>query len=315
MRDATSFSLLFRSNFVVSNEAMIRTNKEKLVRIAVEGTVAPAMSWINEVGRDGIVRSLPGVGGITYNVLLGDSAYGWAADHIEPAVSSILNAEKRDKKPNMTYNFLACIGNEVTVLAGQAKGAKGIVTGRHGGMEHVMLDFPRATLEKLSLEDRFQIRTFGQGLELIDYPEILVSSLDPRLLEKMKLKGLKRGLEVPVAGIVPGKLMGSGIGELQSRSGDYDIQTADANLTKKHGIDKLKLGDIVAITDHDASFGWRYLEGAVVIGVVIHGDSFCAGHGPGVSTIMSSATGKIIPRIDPKANIGRYLKIGRFRGR
>lgn len=292
---------------------MIRTNVDKLVRIAVEGTVAPARSWINSVGCDGVARSLPGVGGITYNVLVGDRAFGWAADHVEPAVSSILDAEKRDGKPNMTYSFLACIGNEATIISGKASGAKGVVTGRHGDLEHVMIDFPQTALEKLSLKDRFQIRTFGQGLELVDYPEILVSSLDPRLIDKMRLKRARKWVEVPVACIVPGKLMGSGLGMSQARTGDYDIQTADAGLVKKFGIDHLKLGDIVAITDHDASFGWRYLEGAVVIGVVIHGDSFGAGHGPGVSTIMSSATGKIIPRLDTKANIGRYLKIGRFR--
>jgi hypothetical protein len=38
-----------------------------------------------------------------------------------------------------------------------------------------------------------------------------------------------------------------------------------------------------------------------------------AGHGPGCQTIMTSKEGLIVPKIDPKANIGNYLKIGRYR--
>lgn len=80
-----------------------------------------------------------------------------------------------------------------------------------------------------------------------------------------------------------------------------------------HGIDRLRLGDIVAIIDHDASFGWRYIDKAITIAVVIHGDSFIAGHGPGVTMIMTSKKPIIKPILDKNANIGRILKIGRYR--
>lgn len=292
---------------------MMKTNEKRLVMIAVEGRVAPALAYPNSVGHDGRVHNVPAIGGITLNVLVGDSAFGWAADHVEPAVSTILNADKRSDRPNIGYNFLACIGNEARVMTGAAKGARGIVTGHHGGCEHVIIDFPKKALEKLSTEDRFQIRAFGQGLSLEGHPDVTVGSIDPALLARIGLKEKGKGIEVPVSAIIPGKLMGSGLGEGQAKTGDYDMQTADRGALKRHGIDNLKLGDIVAIADHDASFGWRYLEGACVIGVVIHGDSNLSGHGPGISTIMTCPAGKLSPKKTPGANIARLLKIGRFR--
>ena len=294
---------------------MLKTNASKLVRIAVEGKVAPALVWPNEVGHDGTVHNLPGIGGITYNVLIGDAAFDWEADHIEPGVSTILNAEKRSDRPNVAYNFLACIGNEAIVLTGKAKGAKGTVVGHHGGAEHLLLDFAPRVLEKLSVDDRFQLRTFGQGLRLLDHPAVTARSIDPALLSRLKIREKGKSLEIPVAAIVPAELMGSGLGSNNCHTGDYDIMTSDAAAVKRHGLAGLKLGDLVAIEDHDASFGWRYLKGAVVIGVIIHGDSKLSGHGPGVCTILSSATGAIHPKFSKDANIGRALRLGRYRNR
>lgn len=292
---------------------MLRTNRDRLVKIAVEGKVAPPSVWPNEVGHDGRVHNVPAVGGITYNVLVGDSAFGWAGDHIEPGVSTILNHEKRNDKPNIAYNFLACVGNEAVIVSGKATGEKGIVIGHHGGVEHVMIDFSADVLEKLTNDDRFQIRSFGQGLTLLDHPHIRVSSLDPQTLMAMGIAEKEKNLEIPVAAIVPGKLMGSGLGSLNVHTGDYDIMTSDPDLLTQHGLLSLKLGDLVAITDIDASYGWCYKTGAVMIGVIIHGDSHASGHGPGVTTIMTSPTGEIVPTIEKEANIGHYLKIGRYR--
>jgi hypothetical protein len=38
------------------------------------------------LGHDGMSTVLPGVGGITYNVKIGDGVFGWAGDHVEPGV-------------------------------------------------------------------------------------------------------------------------------------------------------------------------------------------------------------------------------------
>ena len=87
----------------------------------------------------------PGVGGITYNVRVGDLAVGWMADHVEPGVS-IRNKEKEDRfphGPNYALNVLSCVGNEAVVVTGDAKGENGVVTGKHGGIEHVLVDVLR----------------------------------------------------------------------------------------------------------------------------------------------------------------------------
>lgn len=292
---------------------MIKTNEKNLVKIAVEGKVSPALAYPNEVGHDGRVHNIPSLGGITYNVAVGDPAFGWEADHVEPCVSSIQNADKRSDRANVGYNFLACIGNEVRILNGAAKGKKGTVTGTHGGVEHVMIDFPKNVTEKITLDDKFQIRTFGQGLKFADHPDVTVSSIDPRLLKKMNILETKTGLEVKVAAVIPCTLIGSGLGELQTKTGDIDLVTSDRTALEDRGLTNLRLGDVVAISDCDASFGWCYRKGAVTISVVIHGDSHLSGHGPGTTVIMTSAKGMIKTKLDKNANIGNHLGIGRFR--
>ncbi|HBJ81333.1 MULTISPECIES: DUF4438 domain-containing protein [Pseudothermotoga] len=292
----------------------MRTNKDKLVMISVQGTIVrPEHSGRHGVSHDGKPFMLPGTGGITYNVKVGDCAFGWEADHVEPGVSTILDQDKRDSGPNRGYNFYACIGNEARVVSGDAKGAKGVVTGHHGGAEHVLIDFPDEVLEKLTLDDKILIKSFGQGLKFLDYPDVYVYNIDPNLLEKLSIEEKDGKLYMPVVAVVPSFLMGSGIGSTSMGTGDYDIMTADKKTLKKYGLDKLRFGDIVYIQDHDNTFGRCYRKGAATIGVVIHSDCKYAGHGPGVTTIMSCAMPKIKPVIDPDANIAKILKIGRYR--
>jgi hypothetical protein len=213
---------------------------------------------------------------------------------------------------NTSYHYYACIGNQAKLISGDAKGKFGVVTGHHGGAEHIMIDFPQNVIEKMTLDDKILIRTVGQGLKLLDYPDIHCYNVDPVLVHKMNIKAKGKILAVPVAAIVPGKLMGSGVGSTSMGTGDYDIMTADPGQLKEYKLDQLKLGDIVAILDHDNVYGRCYRKGAVTIGVVIHADCLSAGHGPGVTTIFSSAKPLITPKIFRDANIGYYLKIGRY---
>jgi hypothetical protein len=291
----------------------MRTNKSKLVMISVQGMISkPEHSGRHSVSHDGGPFMVPGTGGITYNVRIGDPAFGWEVDHVEPGVSSRLDEKDRSSPTNLGYNFYACIGNEAKVVTGDAKGAKGVVTGHHGGAEHVLIDFPNDVLEQLTLDDKFLIKGFGQGLRLLNYPDVHVYNLDPNLLEKMGIIEKDGELYVPVVAVVPSFLMGSGIGDTSMGTGDHDIMTADEETLKKHELDSLCFGDIVYIEDHDNSFGRCYRRGATTIGVIIHSDCKLAGHGPGVTTIMTSATPILKHAISPNANIARILKIGRF---
>jgi len=104
--------------------------------------------------------------------------------------------------------------------------------------------------------------------------------------------------------------MGAGLGAIHSSKGDYDIMTSDPESVKKYRLDKIKFGDFVALMDHDNRYGRAYRQGAISIGIVIHSDCRLAGHGPGVTTLMTCESSRIEPVIDSKANIADLLKIG-----
>ena len=292
---------------------MLRPNTDKLVKISVMGEVAsPFVSRsIYNVSAMGKPSILPGVGGITYNLRVGDLACGWEADHVEPCVS----AENKENDPrhgqiaNTAFNVLSCIGNEATVVTGDAKGSKGVVTGKHGGIEHVLVDFQPEILEKLMLGDKILVEAFGLGLRLIDFADVKVMNMDPRFLEALDPKPNGEKLEVPVTHMIPAAIMGSGLGANQTNSGDYDIQLFDEIVREQYGLDDLRLGDLVAIIDADHSFGRIYRQGAISVGIVVHTNCVTAGHGPGVTSLMTSPSGKITPKIDAKANIAYLLKL------
>jgi len=292
---------------------MLRTNAEKLVKISVMGEVSSPIFGRSayRITADGKPVVLPGVGGITYNIRVGDLATGWMADHVEPGVS-VKNMERSDRFPsgaNVALNILACVGNEARVVSGDAKGAKGVVTGKHGGIEHVLVDFPPEIMEKLLIGDKILIKAFGVGLQLLDYPDIKVMNLDPDFLKAIDPQPNGDKLEIPVTHIIPAAIMGSGLGADQTYSGDYDIQLFDESIVKEYGLEDLRLGDLVAIRDADHSYGRIYREGAVSVGIVVHSDCVISGHGPGVTTLFTSSNGKIIPRIDSDANIAKLLKL------
>lgn len=290
----------------------LKTNKASLVAIAVQGSVAPAHQWAPfEVGATGEIFAWPSTGGITYNVKLGDSVFGWAGEHIEPGVSACFT--HKNKRAEMGFQFLACCGNRVKVINGDAKGAEGTVIGHHGGVEHVILDFPDEVLEKLSYDDKFLIRAYGQGLKLVDHPDVHLYNLDPCVLERWGLRERPDGrIEVPVAAIVPGHAMGSGIGALSVTTGDYDILCHDEETVREYGLDQLRFGDFVAVLDHDNRYGRTYRKGAITVGVIVHSDSPLAGHGPGMTTLMSACDGKLVPVRSESANLGFLLGIGRY---
>ena len=103
--------------------------------------------------------------------------------------------------------------------------------------------------------------------------------------------------------------MGSGLGASQVYRGDYDIQMFDEAVNEEYGLDELRFGDIVAIVNAQHDYGRIYREGAIAIGVIAHSNSFIAGHGPGVTSLMSSNDGKIELMVTEDANLAHLLDI------
>ena len=194
---------------------MFKTNADKLVQMGLSGKVSAPVNGAGElITHNGSTILGPGTGGICYNVLVGDSVFGWVGDHIEPGVST-RGAKEPSDKLNASYNFLSCIGNKVRVTSGAAKGAIGMVTGKHGGSERVLVDFPKDTFEVLTYDDSFMIRSYGQGLQIKGWSseEVRVMNIDPELLSKfVKLDKQTGKLLVKVTHKILPEMMGSGIG-------------------------------------------------------------------------------------------------------
>ncbi len=290
---------------------MLKTNEKWIVEFILQCTAGmPKTSGNWKVSRDGKPFILPGIGGVTLNIQVGDPACGWAGDHVEPGVSCTADTNKPFEHPNLPLQVFSCVGNRALVASGKAEGAEGLVLGHHGGSEHVIVDFPRESKEKLTYDDKILIFARGQGLALEDYPDISLFNLDPGLLKKMQIKEKGGRLQVPVTTLVPAAAMGSGIGAAHVAKGDYDITLGDPETVQEYGFDKIRFGDIVALLDHDNRFGRDYHQGAISIGVVVHSDCKLAGHGPGVTTLMTCASPLIEPVIDPQANLADLFGIG-----
>ncbi|MCM1042728.1 MAG: DUF4438 domain-containing protein [Corallococcus sp.] len=285
----------------------MRTNKYKLVIQSVSGKVHHPVVRLTDTRIDcnGNPFALPNVGGICYNVTLGDSVYGWEGDHIEPDVSLIND----NPQENFALNFLSCIGNRATVVTGDAKGGKGYVLGKHGGIEHLLVWFDYTTKQSMCPNDVVLVKAVGQGLKLSDFPDIIVKNIDADLLEKTVYVNAQGKLTVPVVASVPAYLMGSGIGFVSSYTGDYDIMTADREAIVSNGLDGLRLGDVVALFDCDTAYGRGYRKDTLTIGVVVHSDCKTNGHGPGVVTVLNCKVGDVNLEFTPSANIGKYLGI------
>lgn len=283
----------------------VRTNKDKLVCVSVMGQIAspgypglPAEPY--RLDSEGKPFLWPAYGGIVYNVSVGDSAYGWLADCVHPGVSISL----KDDTGNRGLNLLACVGNVAVVMTGDAKGTRGVVTGKSGRFsEHVIIHFERAAREKMAIGDKIVVRSMGVGMQLADHASVKLKSCSPELLEGLEVTtGSDGRLNVPVVATVPPHLVGAGAG-LTSEGGSLHIQSTDRAALKAAGLDQLRLGDVVAIQDTDSSWNHGYLRGAVGIGVVGQGDSPRAGYGPGLTLIMTSAANGINPVVTPGVNI------------
>lgn len=281
------------------------SNSEALVAMAVCGFVStPSLRpghYTHYPDGKGVI--LPGMFGVTYNAHVGDRAFGWAGDHVEPGVS----IAHPDEKSDMALHYLSCVGNEATVMTGLAKGAKGVVTGEHA---RLLVAFSPEVDELLNIGDQIQIEAVGRGIALDDFPLVEFKKTSPKLLQALRLTRTANGaLKLPVAIELPIEIMGSGA-ELNSEYVDQDLMSGDRQLMADLGVDQMRLGDIIAIRHADHHFGRSYREGAVSIAICIHGDSIMTGHGPGIMTIMSCAEGGIEFELDPTANISNYFQIG-----
>jgi hypothetical protein len=291
-----------------------RINRAELVAVSVLGQIAHPIGRDTpyRIGYDGQSRVLPGTGGIVLNRRIGDLCVGLAGDHIEPGVSlhnngrEVVGARDGPNKALITY---ACVGNVARVTTGPCRGQVGLVTGKHGGIDHLIVDFPTSVLLRLEIGDKVQVASVGQGLRLLDHPDVEVLNCAPRLLARWGLRAREGRLHVPVTHLVPAHAMGSGLGKNTAWRGDYDIQLADRATRERYRLGGLRFGDMVAIVDADARRGPIYRQGRITIGVIVHGDSTVSGHGPGVTPLLTGSSRCLLPVHDERANLAALFDL------
>jgi hypothetical protein len=281
----------------------LRWNCDDLVEMAVTGQVSqPALRRGGYVHRpDGVGLVLPGMSGIMYSARVGDRAFGWAADHVEPGVS-IANP---DQQADFALHYLTCIGNEAEVVTGLARGARGVVTGEHA---RLLVDFDPEVLEQLTVGDTIQIRTRGRGLRLESHSAIEFKKTSPALALALGLRAEGGRLSCPVAMELPARTMGSGA-ELNAEFVDQDLMSGDRALMAELGIDRMRLGDLIGIRDVDHRFGRSYRPGWVAVCLCIHGDSVMTGHGPGILTLITGPAELLDFHLEHTANLAQALGI------
>lgn len=286
---------------------MLKTNQADLVAVSVAGAIAhpgfaglPAEPY--RLAANGTPFLLPTYGGIVYNISVGDSAFGWAADCIHPGIS----IRQADDLKNRGLNVFACIGNRAKVMTGQAQGTIGVVTGKSGRFsEQVIVHIPKAARERMAVGDQIIIRSEGIGMALTDHPEVVLKGIAPNLLAALTLRGAGT-LEVGVVARIPAHLAGAGLG-LTSEGGSLHMQSTDRAELARLGLDGLRLGDLVALEDTDSRYNHGYLRGAMSIGVVCATDGPRAGYGPGIAVLMTAPAGQLGAFIDASANIADLL--------
>jgi hypothetical protein len=286
------------------------TNRTDLIAVSVAGAVAhpslpalPAEPY--RLAADGTAFLLPAWGGLVYNVSVGDRAFGWAADCIHPG-ASIRQADDMKNRGLLTY---ACVGNRATVMTGQAAGTRGVVTGKSGRFsEQLIVHLPKAARAKMAVGDQIVVRAEGVGLTFTAHPAIALRSLSPDLLAVLPAREEDGRVLVGVTARIPAHLVGAGLG-LTSEGGSVHMQSTDRALLAELGLDRLRLGDIIALDDTDSRFNHGYLRGARAIGVVCSTDGPRAGYGPGITVLLTAPAGELGSFDAPGANIADLLAL------
>lgn len=242
------------------------------------------------------VHYLPGTGSVVINPSLGDKIKDWIGDHIEPGVSVVCEDDSKEAiRAMMTY---VCIGNKAIIVKSKSSdiiGKKGVVYGKHGGINHILIWFDKPILEKIIPDDEIVILASGVGLDS-GKEDLFYMNMSEDLLNWFKSLGfVEDPVSIPVTKDLKDVVkFASGEGNFPI-STDYDIENFP---------DDLRFGDFVAVKG-----GWdkslRYHSDWTSIGVVVHGDSSSLGHGPGIVFLMSFKDGKLM--INESLNIIDFI--------
>jgi hypothetical protein len=255
-----------------------------------------------DVTADGVPFVPVGAGGVCYTVKVGDTAGGWAADQVEPG-ASIANG---DAAANEALLVHACVGNRVTVRTGAAAGAAGVVTGKHEAFhayKHVLVHLTADALDVLVPGDRMVVHAIGRGMTVDGLPEIACHSLSPELWAAWAPQRSGGKLALRVTRVLAPEVVGMGSGRVSGATSIALQSGADSAL------DGLRIGDLVAVRDWDATYYTGYHEARITVAVVSTGDSPVLGNGPAATILLSGPADSLELGIDDGANLADLLEL------
>lgn len=242
-----------------------------------------------------------GDGGVVLGVSLGNSVFGFDADHASPAVSVV----HPDQGARFALTAFACLGNPVTVRTGAAAGTTGVALGKRGDASRVLAWFPADVTALLVPGDAVAVRTRGQGARL---PEAIAArggqllNIDPALLPALGISLTAASIGLAVRGSVPSKLIGNGIGR-PAHQWDLDLQLDFAGAGAL-GLAGLSIGDLVCVQDLDVRHNAGFRRGFITVGVVVTTASPRPGHGPGLMPILSAPADVLVVDVRPADHVG-----------
>jgi hypothetical protein len=253
-----------------------RDNRASLVAVTAAFVIAPPVLYADRPhgSASGHLISLPGSGGIAPRLHTGTRVDAVLADHAMPGLSL--------HEASGNVHGLVCVGNRARDAAGQTMG---VVAGKRGGLapgfipgQYIGVEASDRRVAEAAPGDPVAIETLGRGLQLSDFPDVAVLNCSPRTLDALTVSDREGSLHVPVNSVVPGVSAGPGLGS-DPWIGDLEI---DGRIPEG-----LHFGDIVAFDGIDSRVSRFLRTGCVSIGVVSHGPSPVAGHGVGITILLS----------------------------
>lgn len=233
------------------------------------------------IDRDGHPYVPVGDGGIVLGVHLGDSVFATDGDHAAPGVTLVHS----DAGARFALTAFSCLGNEVIVRSGLSAGSIGRVVGKRGENGRVIVSLRDEATAQLMPGDQVSVRAVGQGLAPEGLPaEVTVMNIDPELFALLPFDVCDDALTVSVAGTLPSKVCGNGIGRPAQM---WDVDLAVVADSSELGGRDMRHGELWAIENLDVRHNMGYRRNWVTVGIICHGGSPMPGHGPGLVPVVT----------------------------
>ncbi len=281
---------------------ILADNRASLVAVAARLRVSEPRLWTDRpvMDRAGRLVALPGSGGVTLGIHAGDGVRQRVADHAIPGISL------EDLPGTGGAHGLICVGNRVRRLDGKTVGA---VAGERGGLapgflrgQYIGVEASDDVLQGMAPGEEVVVESYGRGLALTDFSQLMITNCSPAALDALPIQVTDGALAVGVRAEFPSVWAGPGLGT------DVWVGDLEVAVPVEAQPNDLCYGDVVAFGNIDGRVSRFHREGYVAVGVVSHGPSPVAGHGTGVTILLSGPDTMVRTVRDAAASLAPFLR-------